>query len=87
VFLYYAGLSLYFAVPRHTFGEVQQVLFPRYFGLNSFLSLITLVIFVKIHPTSTWDPHLALQVHQTTLQYSCSLNILSVHFSAHTKRM
>lgn len=57
-----SGLSLYFAVPRHTFGEVQQVLFPRYFGLNSFLSLITLVIFVKLHPTSTWDTHLALQV-------------------------
>lgn len=57
-----SGLSLYFSVPRHTFGEVQQVLFPRYFGLNSFLSLITLVIFVKLHPTSTWDSHLALQV-------------------------
>lgn len=57
-----SGLSLYFAVPRHTFGEVQQVLFPRYFGLNSFLSLVTLVIFVKLHPTSTWDAHLALQV-------------------------
>jgi len=41
---------------------VQQVLFSQYFGLNSFLGLITLVIFVKLHPTSTWDPHLALQV-------------------------
>nr|CAD7399767.1 unnamed protein product [Timema cristinae] len=38
-----SGLSLYFNVPRHTFGEVQKVLFPRYFSVNSFLSLVTLV--------------------------------------------
>ncbi|KAJ9581798.1 hypothetical protein L9F63_003867 [Diploptera punctata] len=57
-----SGLSLYFSIPRHTFGEVQQVLFPRYFGLNSFLSLVTLVIFVKLHPLCTWDTHLTIQV-------------------------
>lgn len=56
------GLSLYFALPRHTFGEVQRVLFPRYFTINACLSLITLLIFVKHHPIYTWDTELAIQV-------------------------
>lgn len=70
-----SGLSLYFAVPRHTFGEVQQVLFPRYFGLNSVLSLVTLVIFVKLHPISTWDAYLALQVGAMALCFFVELLI------------
>ncbi|XP_032678152.1 uncharacterized protein LOC116847345 [Odontomachus brunneus] len=57
-----SGLSLYFALPRHTFGEVQRVLFPRYFTINACLSLITLLIFVKHHPTHTWDTEIAIQV-------------------------
>ncbi|CAG9760326.1 unnamed protein product [Ceutorhynchus assimilis] len=43
-----SGLALYFSLPRHTFGSVQQVLFPKYFCLNSFLSLITLAIFLRV---------------------------------------
>lgn len=70
-----SGLSLYFAVPRHTFGEVQQVLFPRYFGLNSVLSLVTLVIFVKLHPTGTWDAYVALQVGAMALCFLVELLI------------
>lgn len=57
-----SGLTLYFALPRHTFGEVQRVLFPRYFTINACLSLITLIIFVKHHPVCTWDTELAIQV-------------------------
>ncbi|EZA56739.1 hypothetical protein DMN91_000016 [Ooceraea biroi] len=57
-----SGLSLYFALPRHTFGEVQRVLFPRYFTINACLSLTTLLIFVKHHPTHTWDTEIAIQV-------------------------
>lgn len=57
-----SGLSLYFALPRHTFGEVQRVLFPRYFTINACLSLITLIIFVKHHPVYTWDTEVAIQV-------------------------
>ncbi|XP_020292106.1 transmembrane protein 205 [Pseudomyrmex gracilis] len=57
-----SGLSLYFALPRHAFGEVQRVLFPRYFTINACLSLITLLIFVKHHPTNTWDTEIATQV-------------------------
>ncbi|GAB1869197.1 Transmembrane protein 205 [Camponotus japonicus] len=57
-----SGLSLYFALPRHAFGEVQRVLFPRYFTINACLSLTTLLIFVKHHPTYTWDTEIAIQV-------------------------
>ncbi|KAG7200536.1 hypothetical protein KM043_001098 [Ampulex compressa] len=57
-----SGLSLYFALPRHTFGEVQRVLFPRYFTINACLSLTTLLIFVKHHPAHTWDTEVAIQV-------------------------
>ncbi|XP_024886555.1 transmembrane protein 205 [Temnothorax curvispinosus] len=57
-----SGLSLYFALPRHAFGEVQRVLFPRYFTINACLSLITLLIFVKHHPAHTWDAEIGVQV-------------------------
>ncbi|XP_043284915.1 uncharacterized protein [Venturia canescens] len=57
-----SGLSLYFALPRHTFGEVQRVLFPRYFTINACLSLTTLLIFVKHHPAQTWDREITIQV-------------------------
>ncbi|KAF7274404.1 hypothetical protein GWI33_012945 [Rhynchophorus ferrugineus] len=43
-----SGLALYFSLPRHTFGNVQRVLFPKYFLLNSMLSMITLAIFLKV---------------------------------------
>ncbi|XP_067642305.1 transmembrane protein 205 isoform X2 [Eurosta solidaginis] len=42
-----SGLSLYFSLPRHTFGQCQQILFPRYFALSSILSIGMLVLFVK----------------------------------------
>lgn len=57
-----SGLSLYFALPRHVFSEVQRVLFPRYFTINACLSLTTLLIFIKHHPTHTWDSEVAIQV-------------------------
>ncbi|KAK1125763.1 hypothetical protein K0M31_005307 [Melipona bicolor] len=57
-----SGLSLYFALPRHTFGEVQRILFPRYFTINACLSLTTLLIFVKHHPIHTWNTEIAIQV-------------------------
>ncbi|XP_034943387.1 transmembrane protein 205 [Chelonus insularis] len=57
-----SGLSLYFALPRHVFNDVQRVLFPRYFTMNACLSFITLLIFVKHHPVYTWDTEIAVQV-------------------------
>ncbi|XP_053976335.1 transmembrane protein 205 [Hylaeus volcanicus] len=61
-----SGLSLYFALPRHVFGEVQRILFPRYFTINACLSLTTLLIFIKHHPAHTWDTEIAIQVGAMT---------------------
>lgn len=44
----FSGLSLYFSLPRHTFGRCQEILFPKYFALNSFLSISTLILFIKL---------------------------------------
>ncbi|XP_014472309.1 PREDICTED: transmembrane protein 205 [Dinoponera quadriceps] len=70
-----SGLSLYFALPRHMFGEVQRVLFPRYFTINACLSLITLLIFVKHHPAHTWDTEIAIQVGGMSIAFFLELLI------------
>lgn len=44
-----SGLALYFALPRHTFGMCQEILFPKYFIINALLSSTTLVTFAKIN--------------------------------------
>lgn len=59
----YLGLSLYFNLARHAFGDVQKILFPKYFSLNSLLSAITLIQFGKMHVAAkAWDVHTYLQV-------------------------
>ena len=57
-----SGLSLYFALPRHSFGCVQKVLFPKYFLLNSFLSLVTLLIFLDHHNSHLHEMDILIQV-------------------------
>ena len=44
-----SGLALYFSLPRHTFGKCQEVLFPKYFLLNTILSSATLITFAKMN--------------------------------------
>lgn len=44
-----SGLALYFSLPRHTFGMCQEVLFPKYFLLNTLLSTMTVITFAKIN--------------------------------------
>lgn len=67
-----SGLALYFNLPRHTFGRVQEILFPKYFSMGVALSVVTLLSFIKLqqtaHPELTtaafhsWDPLLLLQL-------------------------
>ncbi|XP_046989718.1 transmembrane protein 205 [Schistocerca americana] len=70
-----SGLTLYFEIPRHTFGVVQKVLFPKYFSLNSFLSMITLFLFVRLHPRSEWDSSIGFQVFIMSLCFLLELVI------------
>lgn len=50
-----SGLALYFALPRHTFGQCQQILFPKYFAMNAGLSIATLILFAKLNQPSQWE--------------------------------
>uniref|UniRef100_A0A182LT75 TMEM205-like domain-containing protein n=1 Tax=Anopheles culicifacies TaxID=139723 RepID=A0A182LT75_9DIPT len=43
-----SGLALYFSLPRHTFGLIQEILFPKYFTLGTGLSTISLISFVQL---------------------------------------
>ncbi|EAT40520.1 AAEL007758-PA [Aedes aegypti] len=67
-----SGLALYFNLPRHTFGRVQEILFPKYFSMGTGLSVVTLLTFIKLQQTahpelqaanlSSWDPLVVLQL-------------------------
>lgn len=43
-----SGLALYFSLPRHTFGQCQRVLFPKYFLMNATLGLVKLYSFCSM---------------------------------------
>uniref|UniRef100_A0AAG5DWG8 TMEM205-like domain-containing protein n=1 Tax=Anopheles atroparvus TaxID=41427 RepID=A0AAG5DWG8_ANOAO len=47
-----SGLALYFSLPRHTFGLIQEVLFPKYFTLGTGLSTVSLLSFVELRRSS-----------------------------------
>lgn len=49
-----SGIVLFFTIPRHNFGQVQRILFPKYFLLNAALGLATLTTFVHHHPSYSW---------------------------------
>lgn len=70
-----SGLALYFNLPRHTFGQIQQILFPKYFSLNAILSISTLILFVKVIDSRSW--HLATYVQVIALAV-CALIELAV---------
>ncbi|KAK0180297.1 hypothetical protein PV327_005956 [Microctonus hyperodae] len=57
-----SGLSLFFALPKRDFSEVQRILFPRYFTLNTCFSITTLVIFLKYHAFHTWNVEISIQI-------------------------
>ncbi|KAK9890372.1 hypothetical protein WA026_010465 [Henosepilachna vigintioctopunctata] len=70
-----SGLSLYFSIPRHTFGCVQKVLFPKYFLLNAILSFITLTVFLKTHNLHKGNVETLTQVISMTLCFMIELVI------------
>ncbi|CAI6356192.1 unnamed protein product [Macrosiphum euphorbiae] len=69
-----SGLSLYFNLSRHAFGDVQKILFPKYFSINSVLSAITLVQFRKI-TADVWQLHTYLQLITLNLCFLLELTI------------
>ncbi|XP_053678068.1 transmembrane protein 205 [Anopheles nili] len=67
-----SGLALYFSLPRHTFGLIQEVLFPKYFTLGTSLSTISLVSFVELRRST--KPELAVR----SLAYWDSADLLQI---------
>ncbi|XP_048847554.1 transmembrane protein 205 [Brienomyrus brachyistius] len=57
-----AGFVLVARVPRHTFGQVQGVLFPFYFYSLLASNFFSLAVFAVYHPRELLDGHEALQV-------------------------
>lgn len=70
-----SGLALYFSLPRHTFGSVQQVLFPKYFLLNALLSLITLAIFLRVKNDELRSMEIGIQAFAMSLCFLTELMI------------
>ncbi|XP_050313857.1 transmembrane protein 205 [Anthonomus grandis grandis] len=70
-----SGLALYFSLPRHTFGSVQKILFPKYFLLNAFLSLITLAIFLRAKNSELRTTEIAVQAFAMSLCFLTELVI------------
>lgn len=72
-----SGLALYFNLPRHTFGRVQEILFPKYFSMGTALSVVTLLTFIKLQQTAhpelrstaltSWDPLVVFQLGSLAL--------------------
>uniref|UniRef100_A0A2S2NVJ1 Transmembrane protein n=1 Tax=Schizaphis graminum TaxID=13262 RepID=A0A2S2NVJ1_SCHGA len=57
-----SGVCLYYKLSRHAFGDVQKILFPKYYSTSSLLSAITLIQFGKICvANNVWDIHTFLQ--------------------------
>ncbi|XP_037811616.1 transmembrane protein 205 isoform X2 [Lucilia sericata] len=61
-----SGLSLYFSLPRHMFGQCQQILFPKYFAMNAALSIIMLILYVKFF-LNTWSLAKCIQLGSLAL--------------------
>ncbi|XP_060515755.1 transmembrane protein 205 [Cylas formicarius] len=56
-----SGLALFFTMPRHIFGSIQKVLFPKYFFLNATLSLLTLAVFLRAKNTELRTLEIGIQ--------------------------
>ncbi|CAL4096173.1 unnamed protein product, partial [Meganyctiphanes norvegica] len=87
---FFSGLSLFLTVPRHVFSQVQAVLFPLYFLLNSVLMLIAIICYTQTNPTHLWNTHQCIQgiiVAVPILSIStCSVELgicLRIHLAMH----
>jgi len=75
-----AGLSLYFALPRHTFGEVQRVLFPRYFTINACLPERRFLLVTQYCPFPSLERYL-IQFNPTSSTQNPTFSKFSTNFA------
>ncbi|XP_026820270.1 transmembrane protein 205-like [Rhopalosiphum maidis] len=71
-----SGVCLYYKLSRHAFGDVQKILFPKYYSTSSLLNAITLIQFSKICvANNVWDIHTFLQLYVMSLCFLMELGI------------
>ncbi|XP_025204189.1 transmembrane protein 205-like [Melanaphis sacchari] len=56
-----SGVCLYYKLSRHAFGDVQKILFPKYYSISSLLNAFKLIQFSKMC-VNEWDIHTYLQL-------------------------
>ncbi|XP_048590036.1 transmembrane protein 205 [Nematostella vectensis] len=72
-----AGATMYFNMPRHAFGELQSILFPKYFMSGVCCSAVALATFCVMHPAQQWVTNEKLQVAGLSVSLlSCMLNYM-----------
>lgn len=50
-----AGLTMFYNLPRHMFGQVQSRLFPMFFLWSLVTSSVSIATYVTLHPYESWD--------------------------------
>ncbi|XP_076437816.1 transmembrane protein 205-like [Babylonia areolata] len=50
-----AGLTMFYNLPRHMFGQVQSRLFPMFFLWSLVTSAVALATFITLHPFESWE--------------------------------
>ncbi|PVD32419.1 hypothetical protein C0Q70_07853 [Pomacea canaliculata] len=50
-----AGLTMFYNLPRHMFGQVQSRLFPMFFLWSLVTSAVTMATFVTLRPLDLWE--------------------------------
>jgi hypothetical protein len=53
---------MYFNMTRHAFGELQSILFPKYFFSGACFTAIALATYCLMHPIVLWEGQEKIQV-------------------------
>ncbi|XP_011404217.1 PREDICTED: transmembrane protein 205-like [Amphimedon queenslandica] len=59
---FFAGLTMYKHLPRHTFGYIQSKLFPKYFLFGAVLSSLSIATYLVENPIHSWGLQESVQV-------------------------
>jgi len=74
-----AGLTMFYSLPRHMFGQVQSRLFPMFFLWSLVCSAVCLSTFLSLHPYGTWElSHYVQAISLTTCLITSATNSLAV---------
>ncbi|KOB75162.1 Uncharacterized protein OBRU01_07935 [Operophtera brumata] len=67
----FAGIVLYFSLPRHEFGRVQTVLFPVYYAFNAAMSFFAVLAYFRTQCLTKFE-------HTSWIQLALLLAVFSI---------